>query len=42
MSIEAKNLSPPCGVSTIDLAALIQMDPQRFGITGRLSLAYHR
>src|SRR4030095_7621570 len=26
----------------IDLASLIQTDPQRFWITGRLSLVYHR
>src|SRR2546421_10272533 len=32
----------PAAYPRIDLAALIQMDPQRFGITGRLSLAYHR
>src|SRR5437899_4822164 len=32
----------PAAYPRIDLASLIQMDPQRFGITGRLSLAYHR
>jgi hypothetical protein len=32
----------PVAYPRIDLASLIQMDPQRFRITGRLSLVYHR
>src|SRR5882672_1421213 len=32
----------PAAYPRIDLASLVQMDPQRLGITGRLSLAYHR
>ena len=32
----------PAAYPRIDLASLVQMDPQRLGITGRLSLASHR
>ncbi len=32
----------PAAYPRIDLASLLQMEPQRFGIPGRLSLAYHR
>ena len=32
----------PAAYPRIDLASLIQTDPQRFWITGRLSLVYHR
>src|SRR6266481_10212618 len=32
----------PAAYPRIDLTSLVQMDPQRLGIPGRLSLAYHR
>jgi hypothetical protein len=32
----------PAAYPRIDLVSLIQTDPQRFWITGRLSLVYHR
>jgi hypothetical protein len=40
--LRQNTLHLPAAYPRIDLASLIQMDPQRFRITGRLSLVYDR
>src|SRR5205807_9518716 len=40
--LRQRRLHLPAAYPRIDLASLIQTDPQRFWITGRLSPVYHR